>query len=438
MIQRSIQIFTIFLALGMFLASCASDPNIESAKLNLKKKDYQATLESAEKAIEMDSTNALGYYYKGVAYSEMAGDMSNPAERQEYYRKMNKAFDKANELFGSMESRPNEAANLNAVKNTVWSMEHNAGVKLATSDSAKKTENYLQKAENHLKNATMVMPDSALSYSVLAEVNAMQNDVQGAIDAMSRAISLKDTASIQEYRRLSYFYQREEQYNEAAELLNEAQKIYPDNIELVQTLADVYLKLDQKDKALRVVKRLIEEDPENPQYRLVYGTQVYQSVLSLNDELSSIYDELYDLEKELENAGDDAKVKELEQTIADKEARIEELQAEIEEQTGQALEQLTKVTELRPKDDQAYHTIGVIYFNKAAAIIEEINRTKDNELAAKLDKEAKKLLKKAMNHYEKAVEINPEKQQYWRNLYQVYARLDMQEKAKEAMEKAGL
>lgn len=43
-----------------------------------------------------------------------------------------------------------------------------------------------------------------------------------------------------------------------------------------------------------------------------------------------------------------------------------------------------------------------------------------------------------MKNYEKATEIEPDNQSYWRSLFQVYTSLGMNEKAEAAMEKAGM
>jgi tetratricopeptide (TPR) repeat protein len=64
--------------------------------------------------------------------------------------------------------------------------------------------------------------------------------------------------------------------------------------------------------------------------------------------------------------------------------------------------------------------------------------TRDNAKAAKLDKQAKDLLRKSMTNYEKAAELDPENPEYWRSLFQIYTTLGMDEKAAEAEKKAGM
>src|SRR5699024_8838663 len=96
------------------------------------------------------------------------------------------------------------------------------------------------------------------------------------------------------------------------------------------------------------------------------------------------------------------------------------------------------VIKYRPKDDVAYNTLGIIYQNKAAALFEERNRETDNQRASELDSQAREVLKQSMNYYEKAAEISPENQNYWKSLFEIYTTLGMDKEAEEAMKKAGL
>ena len=66
------------------------------------------------------------------------------------------------------------------------------------------------------------------------------------------------------------------------------------------------------------------------------------------------------------------------------------------------------------------------------------NNTVDNEVAQQLDNEARQNLQEALIYYERAAELDPDDTETWQSLFQVYTTLGMEEKAMEAMEKAGL
>lgn len=426
------------LIIGIFIGCASSNPYVDDAKSNIRDGNYKAALEAAEQAITNHPQDPLGYYYKGVALGDLAQDEENPDARNETYKEMNAAFEQARELAGKMEDPPGEMENLGAVKTTIWSKEHNRAIELATNDSVKKTvDQPLKKSINHLQNATVIMPDSTLSWDVLSEVYFMDKNLDGAIEAKQKVIDLKEKPAVEDYTRLADFYIVNKRFEEAAQLLEKARQAYPDTVAVIEKLADAYMNSGEYDKAIASVEELIQTDPQNPQYHLALGTQYYQAVLRLNDSLSTNYDQIFELQQKLQNASG-SEQQNLKQQIASLEENNNKLQDRIDSLTQNAIEELNTVVEYRPNDASAYNTLGVIYQNKASALFEKRNQTADNQKASELDKQAKENLRQSMEHYEKAVEIDPDNQDYWKSLYRVYVALGMDEKAKEAEEKAGM
>src|SRR5699024_2247965 len=111
---------------------------------------------------------------------------------------------------------------------------------------------------------------------------------------------------------------------------------------------------------------------------------------------------------------------------------------EIDELANRAIEHLKAGIESRPDDDVAYNTLGIIYQNKAAAMYDQRNLTRDNKKAAQFDSQASELLQQALTYYEKAAELAPDNSKYWQSLYQIYTQLGMDQKAQEASQKAGI
>ncbi|HEX6983279.1 MAG TPA: tetratricopeptide repeat protein, partial [Balneolaceae bacterium] len=307
----------------------------------------------------------------------------------------------------------------------------NRAVKLATEDSLKKTvPNYLQKSVQRLQNATIIQPDSALSWAVLSQVSAMNQNYEQAAKAQEQYFTLvPDTAiTVNDYMRLaSYYYQLDKQ-QEVLEVFQNAAEQYPKNEKVVSNLADAYSRTGNSDKAIETVENLVEQFPENAQYHLVLGSQIYQRALHLSDTLSANTKMIADLQQEGGNADKIAQLKQENQ----------QLEKEITELTNRAEEELKTALEYRPDDAAAYNTLGIIYQNKAKSVFDERNRTVDNQKAAELDARGEELLRTAMKYYEQAAEIDPENQSYWRSLFSIYTALGMDEQAREAMEKAGI
>ena len=424
---------------GVFFVSCSSsNPYIDEAQSNLKSGQYEAALEAAEQSIENMPDDPLGYYYKGVVLGDIAQDTEDPSARRKTYEEMNAAFQQARDLANNMEEPPGEMDNLGAVKTAIWSNEHNRAIEYATKDSLKKTvAEPIKRAIAHLQNATTIIPDSTLSWDVLAEVYFMDKNLEGAVQAKSRVVTQKDPAPADDYIRLADFHRVAGNPEQAIEVLTEARNMYPNHVGVNEKLADAYMNAGNFNMAISTVKELIKEDPDNPQYHLALGTQYYQTVLRMNDSLSTTYDQIFDLQQKLNNASG-SQANQIKQQVNTLRQRTQQLQKEIGSLTDNAIAELETVLEYRPDDASAYNTLGIIYQNKASALFEERNQTTDNQKAAALDKQAREQLRQAMNYYEKAASIDPDNKEYWQSLYRVYVALGMDEKAKEAEKKAGL
>ncbi|MBO6620303.1 MAG: tetratricopeptide repeat protein [Balneola sp.] len=429
-----------FAVLATIVISCGGETNplIKEAKDGIKAKNYDAALSSLDQAIVQDSANADAYYYKGKVYSEIALNNSIIADRKDSYSKMRENLVMANELYTSQGAKSLESVESQLLIDQIWGQEHNLGVKYATGDSTTSaTGNPYDVAEDHLENAIIINPDSLLSYEVLAEVYRLNSNLDAATDIYEQVIEKKVKADAYDYDRLGGLYLQVEEYEAANTILKKGIEFYPDSVFLTQKLADSYMNLGENEESIKVIESLIAREPNNPQYHLVLGTQVYIMASEITDDISAKYDEIFNLEREQRNLSGAAKTAN-EEKLASLRNSIEEQSSRSEKLIDRAVEELLKVVEIDPNDANAYNTLGIIYQNKAAALFDKRNATADNDEAAKIDTQAKDNLREAMKYYEKATELRPNNQDYWRSLFQVYTSLGMNEKAEAAMEKAGM
>ena len=437
MFRKFTTYFVITLFVGIIAGCGSSNPYVDDAQSNIKDQNFQAALEAAEQSIQNQPNDPLGYYYKGVALGEIA-DTKDPSAREEFYTRMNEAFAKAQEMAEQAEETPSEIERIPAVRNAVWQTEHNQAIEYASDDSVKNTvENPLEISIAHLNNATTIQPDSVLSWDVKAQVYYMNDDVEGAVTSMEKVMTLKDSLEVDDYARMAGYYSIAEKPKEAISTLEKGIEQYPENKDLATRLADGYTNAGQTKKAISTIESLIEQEPENPQFHLVLGTQIYKTVLNMSDTLKTNSDKIFDLRQEMKQAQGD-KAAQLKQQISQLESENTELQERISSLTERATKELNTVLEYRPNDATAYNTLGIIYQNKASALFDKRNRTDDNQMAAKIDAQAKESLKQAMKYYESAAEIDPDNQEYWKNLFSIYTALGMDQKAEEAMQKAGM
>jgi tetratricopeptide (TPR) repeat protein len=291
----------------------------------------------------------------------------------------------------------------------------------------------------HLRNATEIEPDSASSWNVRAQIAAQNKEFEEAVTSKEKYMGMISESEIDtvDYMHLGNYYFNLDNDEKVVEVFERGKDRFPGSTPIVTNLADAYSRAGQSEKAISTLEELVQQNPDNAQYRLVMGTQIYQQALKLQDSVGSNSQEIMELQKEF-NQADASDQEEIKAQIDELSNENEELLAQKEDLTNRAEEQINKALELRPDDPAAYETLGVIYQNRAKELFDRRNRTTDNEEAAKFDEQGKEDIRQAMDYYEKAVELDPENENYWRSLFQIYTFLGMDEKAEEAMEKAGM
>ncbi|WP_421773996.1 tetratricopeptide repeat protein [Gracilimonas sp.] len=420
------------------LASCeTTDPLIEEAQKNIFTQNYDSALAVLDRSIRNNPESGLPYYYKAMTYKEKAKTIPQPNERKGTYENFRESAVTAREKFAAQEEVPSEAGDVDNLILSTWGFEHNKAIEYVNDDSLKATvEEPIKVAVAHLENAVIINPDSTLSWDILAQVQSLDGNYSGAIEALNTSMEMKGNPPSEDYLRLGTYYRESEQPEEAISVLENGVESYPDSVQLVQVLADVYMQAGQRDKSIETIEALIERDPDNAQYHLALGTQLLQATTEISESITSNYDDIYDLGTELRNNRNRADA--INASIDSLVSVNEELTSEMNELSDRAESELIRVTELRPEDPKAYQYLGISFTNKAAALYEKRNFTQDNELASELDKQAKEELREAMKYYEKAVELEPDNTANWQSLSRIYVQLDMQEKAAEAMDKAGM
>lgn len=430
------------LAISVLIVSCGGDPNIESAKLNLNRGDYAQVIVAADAAIATNPENPLGHYFRGIGFSE--GAKKQPvAQREEGFRNANEAFTRAKELFVAQGKVTSESQYIDLNRVQIWADEYNNAVQLIVPEDSEPTDQGLQRSVYHLKNAYAILPDSIQSVDVLSEVYYMTGDTENAVSTMELAIESAPVPESFRWLRLSYFHSTAGNREEALVVLNKAVAEFGEEIEVVQELANAYLAAGDLTNALRVVRQLIDTNPENAQYRLVYGTQVYQFVLDMGDDLRSAYEVIAENNRMLrteqrKSRPDASAVAQFQSTVAEAQAVVDDLIGKIDFFTNDAETELLVASELDPNEPIIFNTLGIIYQNRAANLFDQRNATENIAEADSLDTRARETLQQSLPFYERAAELNPEATEYWMALFRIYTTLGMTDKAMEAQDKAGL
>ncbi|MCF8260872.1 MAG: tetratricopeptide repeat protein [Melioribacteraceae bacterium] len=263
------------MALGITAFQCGST-EMTSAKLYIQQKKFDKAKESLEKEVEKNPKNDEAFYLLGTVEAEL-GNYNNILEN----------FDKALEISTKNKEK------IEMAKLSYWGKNYNMGVSnfsrgtnVNDKDSA---ATYFNKSVEAFKTAIAFQPDSMQSYQNIVYSYLNLGKTEEAIPYLEQII--EKTGSEDSYIRLGriYFNQGEEAraageteksveyYNKTINLLEKGREANPSSIDILNVLSFSYLRLDKMDVALESFKSAVDQDPENVEYRYIYGTLLLQN-----------------------------------------------------------------------------------------------------------------------------------------------------------------
>jgi tetratricopeptide (TPR) repeat protein len=304
--------------------------------------------------------------------------------------------------------------------------EYSAGVQVYNGRDSLDTK-ALVKGAHHFLNSTYIYPDSSNYYYLASDLFYLGGQEDRSMELIKSGLEVDNNPDPYPYQRLATLYTARGETDKSTAILEEGIERVDDDINLIQLLADAYITGGKTREALALLEDLISRNPENATYHLVYGSQVYNSVVDLVNELETTYDNLDQIDDYAGEKTED-ELKEDAQDLVD---RISTL-------TDTAIEELKLAIKYDSENVNAHYILGKVYTNKAAILIIRSNYERDIEKSNELRAQASEIYEQALEPLEAGVAIDGENTNLWNQLFQVYTRLGMNDKAAEAMEKAGI
>lgn len=438
--------FIAVLMVAVVIQACSGgDPNIESAKLNIRNKDYTAAIASTDRAIEVNPNNHDAYIWKARALSSRAMDNNNIDARLPDYQAMITALEKANDILEASEDPKAMLSilQIDEVRDDAWRLEHATSVNYVSKDTI--SDQDFVRSIAHMKNAVAIYPDSTLSSRALAEIYFLSGDVQSAATQMTETINRAgNDAAADDYVRLLQFQREAGMENEVVASMEKAIQLFPGNKDVKIEVANTYLSRAEYDKAASTMAELISFEPDNAEFRYVYATLLFEAINNQISKLNDNYTVAFDLRSEYRetarrptSAANTQRMQDIEKELENMNSTNAAIGAEINRLGDTVIEQLTKATELEPTTAKFFSLLGSIYDVKANVRFNEGNEQTDLAIADRMQNEAKEIWRKALPYMEKATELDPENRDNWATISRVYIRLGMNEEAQRAMERSG-
>lgn len=414
------------LACGLFFGCKTANTNELPNPDHLTENGFRSALNRADAAIRQHPDDAGSYYYKGLILNRMAHANTNPHKRRPIYVQMRQSLLHARNLYQSNKQiGSRDYQNINHILSEDWSNAHNTGVGILKRDSSLSKDS-LQLALTYMKNATTIIPDSAISYRVESDIYYRLGDLDRSITAAKTAMK-NDTSDADDYlQRLAFLYMENQQYDDAVTAYKEVLQYHPGDEISLNGLTNAYLALGDHRNAAFVLQELSQRDDQNPQYHLAYGIQLFKISQDYLDSLESIQKTIAD-----SNAG--TEFRGLPDSVLTDSANL--VEDTINNYLKNSEDQLLTARKLDSTDTRTLYSLGSFYEDTAAKLIIIKEYLTSPGKVEEYDSRIRDLLQKSLPYLEKVVQNEPAKKKYWKALYKIYRYLDMKGKAEQALSK---
>lgn len=395
MIHLSTRIASLVLAFGFFIGCSTLQSSNSNSPQDLSAEQLQQKIDSLDQQIDSGNTNPDLFYKKGKFLTELAQERNNPAQRITPYKNARQALTQAEELYRGSEK-------VQELLKVTWSIEHNEGVKILRSDTTGSPD--FTRAAAHFNNATIVIPDSSISYKMKARAFYKDQQIGKAINTLEDARQNVDEIPTLLLEQLAFLYLENDQPKKAVEIYEEAESFSDQSLNLLHGLSNAYINAGEHEKALELLQQLIESDPKNIIYGQTLARELYFVAAGQLDSIISDIGE--DGQKNVELNS------------------VDSLLTRSENQFERTLDGNPENEELKLSFAKFYHNSA----SKYQQLLPHVDSAKKQQLTEKIED----YLSSSISLLEQLAEERPEDKEVWQNLYQAYSYLGMEEKARNA------
>lgn len=478
---RSIFVLFTFVVILVYLSvtgfQCAS-AEVTGAKVYMQRQDWINAEKQLLKELENNPKNAEAWFLLGYVRGE-----------QKNYTGMLEAFNKSLEISNQFEK------DIRNFKLKYWVDNFNAGVTyFSRYQNNRDSTQYIEKAIESFKTATLIIPDSASAYKNLAYSYLSKEDVTSAVEPLEKAVELSKEKDLDAMKMLGKIYydfafRHTQKFEDPANRPEIKVGMDSDKIKSILGEPETLVKPEPQQPAPKG-KRPTKPAPPQPQVEkwiypkyglelelennsvktVVFKGEKYEEggvVVALDSTEFYAAKEWYDKAIEVFNKVRLADPSD-EETLAllsnayinagRSEEAIETFRASVEahpgnkyfhynygvlllkaEQFEDAIREFKAAIEIDPTYKEALYNLGASYVNwgvKLKQQAEDLALKQNLEEQAKYESMAKEKFKQALPYLEKLTEVDPNDIFIWELIGRIYANLGEVEKAESAFKKA--
>jgi len=478
---KPILVLSTFVVILVYLSvtgfQCAS-AEVTGAKVYMQRQDWVNAEKQLLKEVENNPKNAEAWFLLGYVRGE-----------QKNYSGMLEAFNKSLEISNQFEK------DINNFKLKYWVDNFNAGVTyFSRYQNNRDSVQYIDRAIESFKTATMIIPDSASAYKNLAYSYLVKEDIESAVKPLEKAIELSQWEDVEAMKLLGkiyyeFAYRHTVKFEDPSNRRDIAVGMSSDEVKNRLGEPEILTKPEPQPQTAPKGRRQTKPAPPQPQvekwsypkYGLTLeiennvvktidfkGEKYQEGSVSVALDSSEFYAgrEWYDKSIEIFN-----KVRNI--TPSDEETlsflsnayinagrsdeALEAFRASVEaqpknkyfrynygvlllkaERFEEAINEFKAAVEIDPNYKEAIYNLGASYVNwgvKLKQQAEDLALRQNLEEQAKYEAMSKEKFKQALPYLERLTEIEPDDAFIWELIGKIYANLGEVEKAESAFKK---
>ncbi|MEX0647653.1 MAG: tetratricopeptide repeat protein [Balneolaceae bacterium] len=393
---------SILLVFGIFFTTSCALFNADTKTENeTSVENYERALEDIREEIENAPDSVELKVQQAEILFQIAKSTPVPALRRPYYLNIHETVNEVSALTGS------ENSELKQITTQAWTLEQSNGVALLQQDDSENFDKHFHSIIAHFDNATTVLPDSLVTYTLKAATYYRHGDVNKAVETLETASEIDNYSDPDTIEKLAYLYLEAGNFEASVNRYQALVDREPENHHYKSGLANAYILNQHHQNAVALLRELVDTFPSRYEYQESLATELY---FILDNKISTQVSE--------PGAGQLDK-----DDFDDVISSIDEIITIFD----------TLETKL-PSIQNGLERTAAFYKN-AAIKLSQLTAIAPEELQEEIKNKEAELLEKALPLWQRLNESSPENMDYRKNLYQVYLSLEMEEDA-EAIERS--
>lgn len=337
---------------------------------------------------------------------QLAEQFENPAQRKELFSEITLLSS------GSPFIEQPHQSELNERRREFWSREQSHAIRLHQQNKSEGTNRDYPRITAHFENAIAIIPDSLVTYTLLATTHYEQGYVLRAAQILQDAIDLNDRMKPEITEKLAWILLETGDSDASIQLYEQLVRDHPRNSHYLHGLVNAYVIADYHSRAVERLSLLIEEFPT----RLYYLEALFEQYFFLTESKVNTLIRESDI--------DSGQWLDIDEILASAD-RMQDLFDTIKERI--------------PMGEELNFKTGV-YFHYLSDLMESLSEsdlvaTSQSERLLEISNSA---LEQALDLIQNAVAMNPENMEYSYKLHEIYLRLGMLDEADQIEQRLNL